>query len=220
QITVPLAKGAFTVVGVVAPTKSGSPAAPPEPRIYYSGRQVPFGSLAIVMKTASAPLALVSSVRQALAAVDSNLPVDLLTMDQILADSMARQRFSIQLMAVFAALAGLLSAIGIYSVLAFLVDQRRREFGIRIALGARSADVLVLVLRQGFIPVAVGLAAGIAGALGLTRLLKSLLFEVSATDPLIFLAVSVGLIVLSLAAMLGPALRATQVDPLEALRHE
>ncbi|MGH9701819.1 MAG: ABC transporter permease, partial [Candidatus Acidiferrales bacterium] len=106
QITVPLAKGAFTVVGVVAPTKSGSPAGPAEPRIYYSGPQVPFGLLAIVMKTASAPLALVSSVRQALAAVDSNLAVDLLTMDQILADSMARQRFSIQLMAVFAALAG------------------------------------------------------------------------------------------------------------------
>jgi putative ABC transport system permease protein len=220
QITVPLAGSTFTVVGVVAATKSRSLSAPPEPRIYYFGPQVPFGSLAIVMKTAYDPVALVSAVRHEIAALDSNLPVDLLTMDQILADSLARQRFSIQLMTVFAALAGLLAAIGIYGVLAYLVDQRRREFGIRIALGARSADVLALVLRQGLVPVAAGLIAGIAGALALTRLLKSLLYEVSATDPLIFGAVSVGLIAVSLAAMYIPARRAAQVDPLEALRQE
>jgi ABC-type antimicrobial peptide transport system permease subunit len=141
-------------------------------------------------------------------------------MDQILADSLARQRFSIQLMSVFAALAGVLAAIGIYGVLAYLVDQRRREFGIRIALGARSADVRTLVLRQGLVPVAVGLTAGIAGALALTRLVKTMLYEVSATDPLIFGAVSMGLIVVSLAAMIIPARRATRVDPLEALHHE
>jgi putative ABC transport system permease protein len=220
QITVPLAGSTFTVVGVVAATKSRSLSAPPEPRIYYFGPQVPFSSLAIVTKTARDPLALVSAVRHEVAALDSNLPVDLLTMDQILADSLARQRFSIQLMTVFAALAGLLAAIGIYGVLVYLVDQRRREFGIRIALGARSADVLALVLRQGLVPVAAGLIAGIAGALGLTRLLKSLLYEVSATDPLIFGAVSIGLIAVSLAAMFIPALRATRVSPLDALRHE
>jgi ABC-type antimicrobial peptide transport system permease subunit len=105
-------------------------------------------------------------------------------------------------------------------VLAYLVDQRRREFGIRIALGARSADVRTLVLRQGLVPVAVGLTAGIAGALALTRLVKTMLYEVSATDPLIFGAVSMGLIVVSLAAMIIPARRATRVDPLEALHHE
>jgi putative ABC transport system permease protein len=220
QITVPLAGSTFTVVGIVAATKSGSLAAPPEPRIYYFGPQVPFGSLAMVMKTRYDPLALVSAVRREVAALDSNLPADLLTMDQILADSLSRQRFSIQLMAVFAALAGLLAAIGIYGVLAYLVDQRRREFGIRIALGASSADVLTLVLRQGVVPVVAGLIAGIAGALELTRLLNSLLYEVSATDPLIFSAVSVGLIAVSLAAMFIPARRATRVDPLDALRHE
>ncbi len=220
QITVPLAGSTFTVVGVVAATKSGSLSAPPEPRIYYFGPQVPFGSLAIVMKTVYDPLALVSAIRQEVAALDSNLPVDLLTMDQILADSLSRQRFSIQLMAVFAALAGLLAAIGIYGVLAYLVDQRRREFGIRITLGARSADVLALVLRQGSVPVVAGLIAGIAGALALTHLLKSLLYEVSATDPLTFGAVSIGLIAVSLVAMFIPARRATRVDPLEALRHE
>jgi putative ABC transport system permease protein len=220
QITVPLAGGTFTVVGVVAATKSRSLSAPSQPRIYYFGPQVPFGSLAIVTKTARDPLALVSAVRHEVAALDSNLPVEVLTMDQILADSLARQRFSIQLMTVFAALAGLLAGIGIYGVLAYLVDQRRREFGIRIALGARSADVLALVLRQGLVPVASGLIAGIACALGLTRLLQSLLYEVSATDPLIFGTVSIGLIAVSLAAMFIPALRATRVSPLDALRHE
>ena len=221
QITVPLAGSTFTVVGIVAATKSRSLSAPPEPRVYYFGPQFPFGSLAIVMKTAYDPVALVSAVRHEIAALDSNLPAELLTMDQILADSLSRQRFSIQFMAVFAALAGLLAAIGIYGVLAYLVDQRGREFGIRIALGARSVDVLALVLRKGLVPVAAGLIAGIAGAgtaLGLTRLLKSQLYEVSATDPLIFGAVSVGLIAVSLAAMYIPARRATQVDPLEALR--
>jgi putative ABC transport system permease protein len=220
QINVPLAKGTFTVVGIVAATRSRSLSAPPEPRIYYFGPQVPFGSLAIVMKTVYDPLTAVSAVRHEVAALDSNLPVDLLTMDQILADSFARQRFSIQLMSVFAGLAGLLAAIGIYGVLAYLVDQRRREFGIRIALGARSADVRALVLRQGLVPVAVGLTAGIAGSLALTRLLKTLLYEVSATDPLTFAAVSMGLIFVSLTAMFIPARRATRVDPLEALRHE
>jgi putative ABC transport system permease protein len=220
QITIPLAGSKFTVVGIVAATKSGSLSAPPEPRIYYFGPQIPFGSLAIVMKTVYDPLALVSAVRHEVVALDSNLPVDLLTMDQILSDSLSRQRFSIQLMTVFAALAGLLAAIGIYGVLAYLVDQRQREFGIRIALGARSVDVLALVLRQGLVPVAAGLIAGIAGALGLTRLLKSLLYEVSVTDPLIFGAVSIGLIAVSLAAMLIPARRATRVDPLDALRCE
>ena len=104
--------------------------------------------------------------------------------------------------------------------MAYLIHQRRREFGIRVALGARSADVLALVLGQGLVPVAAGLIAGIAGALGLTRLLKSLLFEVSPTDPLIFSAVSIGLTAVALAAMVIPARRATRVDPLDALRHE
>jgi ABC-type antimicrobial peptide transport system permease subunit len=141
-------------------------------------------------------------------------------MEQIVAESLDRQRFAVTLMSAFAALAALLAAIGIYGVLAYLVDQRRREFGIRVALGASASDVLALVLRQGSIPVAAGLIAGIAGALGLTRLMKSLLFEVSATDPLIFGAVSIGLIVISLAAMSIPARRATRVDPLDALRQE
>lgn len=219
QLLVPLA-GTVTVVGVVAATKSRSLSAPPAPRIYYLSPEFRFGSLAIVIKAEREPLALVSTVRREVAALDSNLPADVLTMDQVLTESLARQRFSIQLMTVFAIMAGLLAVTGIYSVLAYLVDQRRREFGIRVAVGARSVDVLALVLQQGLIPVAAGLIAGIAGALGLTRLLRSLLYEISPTDPWIFGAVSMGLISVSLVAMFIPALRATRVDPLDALRHE
>jgi putative ABC transport system permease protein len=172
------------------------------------------------VKTAGDPLALSGAIRREIAALDPDLPVTPESMEQIVAESLDRQRFSVTLMSAFAALAALLAAIGIYGVLAYLVDQRRREFGIRVALGASASDVLALVLRQGSIPVAAGLIAGIAGALGLTRLMKSLLFEVSATDPLIFGAVSIGLIVISLAAMSIPARRATRVDPLDALRQE
>src|SRR5437773_6088030 len=112
------------------------------------------------------------------------------TLEQHLADSLARQRFSIQLMAVFAAIAALLAAIGIYGVLAYLVDQRRRELGIRMALGAGSGDVVWLVLRQGSLPVGIGLACGIGGAFAMTWYLKSLLYEVSTTDPVVFSGIS------------------------------
>jgi putative ABC transport system permease protein len=141
-------------------------------------------------------------------------------MEQRLADSVAQQRFSIQLMTVFAGIAAVLAAIGIYGVLSYLVDQRRRELGIRVALGAQPSSILGLVLRQGSIAVGIGLIVGIGGAFALTRLLSNLLYQVSATDPLVFGGVAAGLILVALVAMLVPARRATRVDPLEALRHE
>ena len=141
-------------------------------------------------------------------------------MDEVLADSLARQRFSIQLMAVFAVIAALLAAIGIYGVLAYLVGQRRRELGIRIALGAQASHVAGAVLRQGFIPVGIGLVCGIGGAFAMTRYLKSLLYQISATDPLVFSSILAGLVLVALLAMSVPAHRATRVDPLEALRDE
>ncbi len=221
QVSSPLPNVNCTVVGVVAAVKYRDLSAPPEPIIYYSAAQMPPVLVNLAIRTAGDPLALIAPLRREVAALDSNLPVSRAgTLERRMADSLARQRFSIQLMAVFAALAALLAAIGIYGVLAYLVDQRRREFGIRVALGARAGDVLTLVLRQGSIPVAVGLIAGIAGSLALTRLLKSLLYEVSATDPLIFGAVSLGLIAVSIVAMSIPARRATRVDPLDALRQE
>jgi putative ABC transport system permease protein len=220
QLNLPLARSTFTVIGVAAAVKSGSLSAPPLARAYYSGPPVPFPSVALLIKTTVDPLSLASAVRHEIAALDSNLPVTALTMEQILADSVARQRFAIQLMAAFACIAAFLAAVGIYGVLAYLVDQRRREFGIRIALGARQWDVLALVLRQGSMPVAAGLAAGIGAAFALTRLLKTLLYEISPTDPVIFAAVSLFLTLIALIAMSLPARRATRADPLEALRHE
>jgi putative ABC transport system permease protein len=220
QITLPIPSAHFTIVGIAGATKSRNLSSPPTPRSYYFGPQVPVQVVTVMIKTSGDPNALASAVRHEVAALDSNLPVKPETMEQILADSLARQRFSIQLMAVLAVIAAVLAAIGIYGVLAYLVDQRRRELGIRIALGARAGDVLGLVLRQGSGPVAAGLAIGIAGAFGLTRLLKSLLYEVSVTDPLIFAGVSLGLVTVALIAMWVPALRATRVDPLDALRNE
>lgn len=220
QIFVPLGAGNYTVTGVVGATRSRNLAAAPEPRIYYLGPEVPFPSVSIAARAAGDPKALVSAIRSEVRALDSGLPLRAETMEEILADSLARQRFSIQLMSTFAALAALLAAIGIYGVCAYLVDQRHREIGIRVALGARRGNVLGLILRQGSIPVAMGVIAGIAGAFALTRLLKTLLYEVSATDPIVFAAVPVGLMAVAFAAMWLPARRATLVDPLEALREE
>jgi predicted permease len=220
QIRLPFARTDYTIIGIAAVTKSGSLSAPPLPRAYYFGPQVPFPSVALLIRTTTDPLALTNTLRHEIAALDPNLPVTALTMEQILADSVARQRFAIELMTALASIAAFLAGIGIYGVLAYLVDQRRREFGIRIALGARSVDVLALVLRQGAIPVAAGLAAGIAAAFALTRLLKTLLYETSPADPSIFAAVSLFLMLIALLAMTLPARRATQADPLAALRHE
>jgi predicted permease len=220
QVVLPVPKITCTIVGVVGATKSRSLSEPPLPRIYYSSR-MPFPQISLVVKAAHYPLALVSALRHEVAALDSNLPLSSpMTMDEVMADSLARQRFSIQLMAVFAAIAGLLAAIGIYGVLACLVDQRRRELGIRMALGAQAAHLVGLVLLQGSLPVGTGLVCGVGGAFAMRRYLNSLLYEISSTDPLVFTGVLVGLALVALLAMSVPAHRATRVDPLEALRDE
>jgi len=221
QILVPIPNITCTVVGIVGAVKYGDIAEPPVPSIYYAAPQLPSAGIGLVIKAVNDPSSLVIPLRQAVAALDPDLPVaGNLTMQQALADSLVRQRFSIQLMTVFAGVAAVLAAIGIYGVLAYLVNYRRREIGIRMALGASPLDVLALVLRQGSLSVAVGLALGISGALALTRILRSLLYQVSATDPLTFVLVPLCLIAIGLLAMLIPARRATQVNPVEALRNE
>jgi putative ABC transport system permease protein len=220
RVLLPIPNITCTVVGVVGATKMRNLAKPPVPMIYYSSK-IPFSQVSLVIQAARDPLGLVPAVRHEVTALDANLPLTFaMTMDEVLADSLARQRFSIQLMAVFAAIAALLAAIGIYGVLAYVIDQRRREFGIRTALGAQPADVVALVARQGSLPVGVGLVCGVSGAFAMTWYLKSLLYEVSTTDPVVFSTISGGMVLVALLAMTVPAYRATRVDALATLRDE
>ena len=152
-------------------------------------------------------------------AMDRTLPIiRLRTMDDVFSDSISRRRFLAQLLGVFAGLALVLAAVGTYGVLSYLVTERQREIGIRMALGADRTSVLSLVLRQGLSTAVIGLVIGVAGALGLTRLARSLLVEVQPADPLTFGTVAGVITLVALAACVVPARRATRVDPMVALR--
>jgi putative ABC transport system permease protein len=173
------------------------------------------------VKTAVEPLTVSAAVQIAIQAADGQLAVaNVRAADQVVAEAMARQDFNMTLLTVFAGIALLLAAIGIYGMLSYSVQQRTQEIGIRIALGARRADVLGMVLRQGMQMAGLGIVIGIAGAFALTRLLSALLYGVKATDPSTFIAVSLVLALTALVACWLPALKATRVDPLHALRYE
>jgi putative ABC transport system permease protein len=175
----------------------------------------------IVVRTETDPTSLVSAVRAQIQSIDSEEgPTRFALMAELLAESVAQPRFNTFLIGLFAALAFVLSAIGIYGVINYDVTQRTGEIGVRMALGAQSRDVLRLILRQGFFLTLGGLFAGLGGAVLLTRFLTGLLFEVKPTDPLTYAIVAVLLAFVALAACLIPARRATKVDPLVALRYE
>jgi putative ABC transport system permease protein len=153
--------------------------------------------------------------------VDKDQPVsDIRTMEDILSESMARQRFSMLLLGIFAAVALVLAAVGIYGVMSYSVAQRTREIGLRMALGAQRSDVLKLVVGEGLKLVLIGVVFGLVAAFILTRVMASLLFGVSATDPTTFVAISLVLISVAVLASYIPARRATRVDPMIALRYE
>lgn len=177
--------------------------------------------MVLVVRAASNPAGLASAVANAVHDVDHEMPLrDVLTMDAFVANSVSQQRFDMLLLGAFSGLALLLAAVGIYSVLSYSVKRSVREIGIRLALGARLADVLRLVVIEGMKPALLGVVVGAAGALALGRLLSSLIFEVKPTDPLTFLAVTVLLALIALLASLIPAYRAAKVDPMTALRYE
>jgi predicted permease len=178
-------------------------------------------SSTFVVRTAADPLAVLPSVRSAVLEAGNDQPVyGVRTMDHIVSDSIADRRFSMLLLGIFAALALLLAAVGIYGVISYTVAQRTREIGIRMALGAGQSDVLKVVVAQGMLPVAVGLAIGLAASFGLTRLMSGMLYGVSAADPLTFFGVALLLAAVALLATLVPARRATRVAPLMALHYE
>jgi putative ABC transport system permease protein len=172
-------------------------------------------------RTQSDPEAMAAALKQQIWKLDPGLPVTKVkTMNDVAAASFAARRFNMLLLTIFAALAVLLAAVGIYGVMSYTVTQRTQEIGIRMALGARGADVLGLIIKNGMILTAVGVVIGIVGGLVLTRLLTSLLFGVTPTDKLTFLVVSALMITIAFVACYLPARRATKVDPLVALRYE
>jgi len=212
----------LTVVGVVADTHYGSLNEEPAPVVYGSILQHDYStSPAFTVRADGDPTALVTAVRAALAQVDKNLPMaDVSTMDEIMSTSVAQPRLEAVLLGLFGGLAMLLAAVGIYGVMSYSVSQRTSEIGVRMALGAARGDVLLLICKQGLRLAAVGLAAGLALALGATRLMSKVLFGVSPTDPLTFASIIVILAVVALLACYVPARRATRVDPMVALRYE
>ena len=206
------------IVGVVADSRDIQPYADAQPEIYW-----PFVNNLdnLVIRTATEPMNLATSLRAAVLAIDSEQPTyDIRTMDQIVSGALAPRRFSMLLLDGFAALALLLAAIGIYSVISFSVEHRTHEIGIRMALGAEKSDVLRMVVGQGIKLALIGVVIGISGALVLTRFLASLLYGVKPTDPFTFIAVSLILISVALLACYIPARRAAKVDPMVALRYE
>ena len=211
----------FEIVGVAANVRSPELAEESQPEFYLSGLQDTFAEMSLVIRAAVEPASLASAVRQAAAEVDKTQPVsNLTTMEAFVSEAYARPRFNLVLLGLFGGLALLLSAAGIYGVMAYGVAQRKNELGLRLALGAQPHDVMNLILRQGLRLISVGLVLGLVSALALTRLMKSLLFGVNATDAVTFAAVTLLLLVVALLACLIPARRATRVDPLATLRQE
>jgi putative ABC transport system permease protein len=212
----------WEVIGVVADEKVNNlDDTKDNPGMYVSNEQSPVFYEALVVRTLMDTSLLEQAIRRAVRGIDKDQPLtDMKTLEQIESESMASNRLESALLGVFAGIATLLSAIGIYGVISYSVAQRTHEFGIRAALGANASDLLGLVLRGGVLMTALGLALGFGGALGLTRLMESLLFGVSARDPVTIGAVGGILGFVALLACYVPAYRATKVDPMVALRYE
>jgi predicted permease len=211
----------FTVVGVVGDVKDFPHSPTAAPAFYWATMQQTPRQIILAVRSSADPLNLVEAVRGEVRSLDKDLPLaEVKTLETVAATAVAGRRFTLWLVGFFALTAMALAAIGIYSVLSYLVAQRTHEIGLRVALGAQLGDVLKLVIRQGMTPVLSGLATGIVAAFVLTRLIKGLLFGVSATDPLAFALAAAVLALVALAACYIPARRATKVDPMVALRYE
>ena len=210
------------IVGVVKDVRQYELGVEPKPQMYLPHAQNEFFyPCALVVRTNVNPLSLAEAVRRTVWEIDKDQPVsDISSMEEVVSESVARQRFSMLLLGVFASLALILAAVGIYGVMSYTVAQRTREIGIRMALGAQRGDVLRLTVGQGLRLVSVGVLIGLAAAFVLTRVMASLLFGVSPTDLTTFITISVVLISVAALASYLPALRATKVDPMFALRYQ
>lgn len=214
----------FTVVGVIADVRLSAIDAAPPPTIYMCMLQTEGGRSARIIfaiRAKSDPRTLLPEIRHTIWSVDPNLPVyEVTTMNGVVAESLAQRRFMMALLASFAGIAVLLAAVGLYGVLSYTVEQRSREMGLRIALGATPTAVRSFILRDGLKAVGLGLVIGIIGAFGTARIMSNMLFEISALDPATYFAASALLITVAVVASYVPARRATKADPILALRYE
>lgn len=211
----------WPIVGVVADVHQTSATATPKAQVYIAYRQHPVTRTVLAVRTSLDPRSLISPIRAVLHALDPNVPLyDVRTQEELIENDIGPRRFAMTLVGLFAGLAFLVASIGIYGVISYTVAQSTKELGIRMALGAVRSDVLGMVLRRGLRLVAIGIGVGTLTALAATRLMASFLFNVSASDPVTFLSVAGIFIIVALAACLIPARRATNVDPMEALRYE
>ncbi|HEU4434971.1 MAG TPA: ABC transporter permease [Pyrinomonadaceae bacterium] len=209
------------IVGIVGDVKQNGLTKQTKPHTYEPFAQAPNQFMTLIVRSSGDPSSLVPAIRGKVLAIDSELPLQrVTTLDRVIANSIRQQRFTSLVLSVFAGVALLLAAAGLYGVISYSVAQRTHELGIRVALGAQVKDVMQLVLRQGMTFVIAGELIGIAGAFALTRLLGGLLFGVTPTDLPTFIAVTIVLTFVALAACYIPARRATKIDPLAALRHE
>ena len=219
RATLPFSKTVLRrVVGIVGDVKQRSLIEASTPTVYFYTRE-PYGKATFVIRTSVPPATLAPPAVAAIRTIDPEQPVgDIRTMVQVIDGGLTSQRFSALLLGVFAGVALLLAAVGIYSVLSYIVRGRRREIGIRTALGARTTDVLRMVIAEGMSPALVGIAAGTIAALASAKVMKTLVFGVSASDPLTLAAVAATLALVALIASLVPAYRALRLDPVKALR--
>jgi putative ABC transport system permease protein len=209
------------IIGIVGDVHESSLASAPDPVSYWPYPELPYSVMTVVVRTATPPPSMVPAIRQTLQQIDRDQPMaKIATMDQLVSDSVASSRFTMVLLSAFAGVALVLACVGIYGVMAYSVAQRTHEIGIRLALGAQRRDVLRLVLGQSARLALIGVGIGLAAALMLTRLMTTLLYHVSASDPWTFAAVAILLTFIALLACYIPARRAMSVDPMVALRYE
>lgn len=209
------------IVGIAADVKHFGMDVEARPSMYFPASQVPARGMTLVVRSSGESSTLINPVRGELRSIDPKLALtNVKPMQQIVSESVAQPRFLLLLVSVFASLAIVLAAVGIYGVISYVVSQRTREFGIRLALGAQQANVLLLVIKSGMLLALLGVSVGLIASFGLTRLMSGLLFGVTPTDMLTYGAVALFLLVVALLACLVPARRATKVDPLVVLRHE
>jgi putative ABC transport system permease protein len=214
-------KGPRQIVGIVADVRLTSLTDAPRPEMYVPYAQHPDGFMFMVAKTGSNPLALAPTIRREVLALDNDQPItEIRTMDQVIATSQERRRFNLLLLSLFAGLSLVLTIVGVYGVVSYSVTQRVHEIGVRTALGASPSQIVKLIVKQGMFPALIGIVVGLLGAFTLTRVMSGMLYQVTPTDPVVFLFAAATLVLVALLATFIPAQRATRIDPVGALRLE